>query len=885
MNKELDIFYFSSTHWDREWYQDFQGYRYRLVNMVNNLIKLFEADPDYRTFHFDGQTIVLEDYLEVSPENREKLQQLIGNRRILIGPWYVMPDEFLLSGESLIRNLMIGHKIASDWGVEPWKYGYVCDIFGHIAQMPQIFNGFDIKYTIASRGLTENAPTYFRWQSPNGSECLNFKLQPEAGYSTVKVGVYMNVDDPSVNNPDTERRIKNLVDSEIERSKLPIVVLMDGGDHTEASLNTTDYIKMIERLYPNARVHHIDLCEQGRLLEKYRGSLPVIKGELNHTAIKRHIHLHLITNTLSSYYTIKKENDECQNLLEKRMEPLLVMAKLGGIDLNRSFINIAYKSLIQNHPHDSICGCSVDRVHKDMEYRFSQVKEICKAVTDDYIVKDRRDYVYPDKNGEYILTLYNTLPFALDKTVTVDLGFHPEYPMQYSEPFDYENINSFKIYDCDDNEIPYQIVEIKRDRIERVFNAKCEQRDIHTVTFRASVPACGKAEYKIIPQETPVRYLEKMKSGFDYAENDFIRLSILQNGAIEITDKKTGRIYTNLCNLVDDGEIGDGWYHVNPVGDRSVFSGGNRCIIEKTEDGPSRCVFKTIRNIEVPKEMIETKAGRKRSKETVALKVIMYVGLSAENRYADIKMSYENLAKDHRLRLVIPTGVKGDTYFAGQAFYCCERKIGIDYTTQNWREIDPYEKATNGIFGKRDADGCGIGFVSSKGLHECAAYKDEDNTLCVTLSRSFSKTVMTNGETAGQLNKKLEYEFALIPLDKEVTYSALLKVQDTIACNVMTNFVPAAANEATPPVSYMSVDGENVAASMIKQAENQKDAIVVRLFNASDKESCGRVKLLYDIRKAELTNLNEEVISQIPFEKRSVTVSLKPWEIVTLMIS
>lgn len=119
-------------------------------------------------------------------------------------------------------------------------------------------------------------------------------------------------------------------------------------------------------------------------MEEYRDSPPVIAGELNKTAQELHSHLHLITNTLSSHYPVKKQNDECQSLLEKKIEPMLVMAELEGIKLNRGFLQRAYKYLIQNHPHDSICGCSIDQVHKDMEYRFDQVKEIGAALCNDF---------------------------------------------------------------------------------------------------------------------------------------------------------------------------------------------------------------------------------------------------------------------------------------------------------------------------------------------------------------------------------------------------------------------------------------------------------------------------------------------------------------------
>ena len=122
--KPTDIYLFSGTHWDREWYQNFQGFRSRLVEMVDDLIDYLEKAEDYETFHFDGQTIVLEDYKEIAPENEERLKKLIKDGKIKIGPWYVMPDEYLLSGESLIRNLMKGTRLSKKWGAEPWLFGY-----------------------------------------------------------------------------------------------------------------------------------------------------------------------------------------------------------------------------------------------------------------------------------------------------------------------------------------------------------------------------------------------------------------------------------------------------------------------------------------------------------------------------------------------------------------------------------------------------------------------------------------------------------------------------------------------------------------------------------------------------------------------------------------
>ncbi len=884
--KNLDIFYFSSTHWDREWYQDFQTYRYRLVKLVDNLLKLFDSDPDYETFHFDGQTIVLEDYTEICPEKKEKLRQLIKERRILIGPWYVMPDEFLLSGESLIRNLMKGHEIAKEWGTEAWKYGYVCDIFGHIAQMPQIFGGFDIKYSALGRGTDESSPYYFRWRAPDGSECINYTLDAEHGYGIFRYA-YRFEQDQSINNPKIVENIKTYVDNEIKRSNVPVVVLMDGLDHCEAGVHTSDYIKKIAELFPEANIHHIDLTKQGKLVEQYRDELSVVEGELNLTSQFGHSYLTLITNTLSSHYPLKQQNDRCQNLLEKVVEPTAVLAEFDGVDLNRSFVKTAYRHLIQNHPHDSICGCSIDQVHKDMVYRFDQVEEIADVFTGDYLNETfRKNQPVEEKAYNCMLTLQNFLPYDVDKTVTVDLHFKPDYFTRWREPFGFEDINSFKIIDNEGNEIPYQTISVKRNLKKHPYNYAAEIRyDLHTITFRAKMPALAKAEYKIVPNYNASRYLKKLTSGADYMENDYIRVDIQNNGALKLTDKKTGKIYANLCNLVDDGEIGDGWFHANPIDDEVISTAGGNCTISKIESGPDRCVFKVMRNLTVPAEMVESPHCKTRSKDTVTLKFESLIGLSSENRYADVKMSFDNIAKDHRIRMMLPTGITEDKYFVGQAFYCCEREVGLDYDKQQWREI-PYEKATNGIVGKRDKNGNGIAFVSAEGIHECASFDDNEGSLAVTLFRGFSTTYFTNGETLCQRNQPITHTFAIAAIDSDVNYNDILKIQDSLAVNVPCNLATVTADtEIKLYDSAVKVDGENIATSVIKLAESgNKNEIIVRLFNTCNETSIGSITLAKEIKKAELVNLNEEYISDVTTDGKKLEFALSPWKIATFKL-
>ena len=887
MYKDLDIFYFSSTHWDREWYQSYQGFRFRLAEMTDKLLDLFDANPEFKTFHFDGQTIVLEDYAEVRPEKVEKLKELIKQGKILVGPWYVMPDEFLVSGESLIKNLSLGNRLAKEWGAEPWKYGYVCDTFGHIAQMPQIFKGFDINYATVGRGTTESDPTYFKWQSPDGSEVSTFRLHPRDGYCTFLCDVYLDEKDYTFNNPEIIKRIKYTVDDEIKRvGDIPVVVLMDSGDHAEVCGYVTEYIKKIAEMYPGARVHHVDLRKMWELVEKY--DLPTVKGELCKTARTKVGYLHLITNTLSSYYNIKRENDQCQTIMEKWFEPIGVFADFENIDINKNYAELAYKTLIQNHPHDSICGCSLDRVHEDMQYRYAQIKEIYKAVEEKYTYSIRKaEY---DGNGDFahILTVVNPLPFEVNKTVTVDINFETNYPAQYAEPFGYENINCFKVFDKDDNEIPYQVVKIDRNSLVRYYKQLHDNYDVHTITLNVTVPACGRSEYKIVPWfgDAAVRYLNRLSSGQNYMENEFVKATILGNGSIEILDKKTGKIYSGLGNLVDDGEIGDGWYHANPVDDCSVSTICGSARVEKIENGPSRCVFRVTRKLEVPECLVIDNFGKRRSEKMVELTLVAKVGLSEEARYVDVEIDFENTAKDHRLRLMMPTGIKGDTYFSGQAFCCLNRKVGIDMSTQNYSEHDQYEKSTNGIVGKRDENGDGIAFVSAYGLHECAAFDDSEGTVAITMLRSFKNVFRTNGGVKCQLNIPLNYKFALVPVDETVKYSELLKLQDILSAGFDTTVSKVnAETKVDMPLSFIEVSGDDIVTSIIKRAQDGSGDIVIRVFNASAEKSTATIKVKDGVSKAQFVNLEEEFVADIVTDGKTVEFDVEPWKIITVKIT
>ncbi len=882
------IYYLASTHWDREWHKTFQGFRFVLVNRINEIIDVLEKDPSFKTFTLDGQTIVLDDYCEIEPDNKEKLMKLIKDGRIVVGPWYTMPDEFLVSGESLIRNLIIGHNLAKAYGGRAMKYGYICDIFGHIAQMPQIFKGFNINGALLGRGTNyHNCPAHFIWESPDGSRCITFKVPEELGYGTFWGDVYEPYE--SGKDPDKENIIKRAcayVDKEIKRSDVPYVVLMDGMDHARIHELAPWVASRLSEIY-GCPVVFDNMENLVKELSDYVDIMPVKKGELNETAKMPSNHNMLITNTLSSRYDLKKENDTCQALLEKWMLPMAAVGELTGFRVQKAYTDIAYRYLVKCHAHDSICGCSIDAVHKDMHYRFRQVKnignEVVKAVIS-HLVKDTSD---DESSDARLLTVFNPLPYPRHETITVTIDFNQDFRSKFKEMSGNEIKNGFKIIDEKGGEIPYNLVNISYNSFtERPGRFSRYEADLYTISFTADLSPMGMTQYLIMPYEKPIRYLDEMSTSDTSCENECIRLNINPDGTINILDKETGKEYKNLLSYIDNGEIGDGWLHITPVNDRAVSSSGSCCAIEKIDDGPASCTFRVTNYMKVPKKIIQGLHGNYRSDETVELRIASEITLSAANRWVDVRTIVNNTALDHRLRLKLPTGIDTNEYYVNQALYFTKRKTGFNRDTGDWKEPDLPEKSFESIVMKRDKDGDGLAFISEAGLHECAALDDKNGTILITLLRSFSKTVLTDGEHDGQLQQLLEYRYRLVPVKSSDNFADMIRIKDCLQAGIMAMSRRVQTTGLTlERTSAFSLTGDNVVLSLIKRPEDQEDgSVIVRVSNYSDSVSTASLRCMYPIEKAYVTNLLEENLTAAVFDADTLKIKLKPWEIKTYRI-
>ena len=374
------------THWDREWYQTFQQFRLKLVRLMDHLLALLEADPDFKYFMLDGQTIVLDDYLQIRPEREQEIRAHVQRGRILIGPWFVLPDEFLVSPEAIVRNLLQGDRTARAFGAK-MEVGYIPDPFGHIGQMPQILRGFGIQSASLWRGL-DDQPAEFWWQAPDGSKVFMAYL----------CSSYGNASGLSTSTPDKfVAEVSRLRDELLPRSATEdVVLLMHGSDHVVPPADTSTAIA-----YANAHLQgdvllHSTLpayvADLQAKIQALKLNLPTVNGEL-----RACMRSPLLPGVLSTRMWIKQRNRTCETLLEKWAEPFSTWAQLvvnekpagtarmvqpaPAIRDPAAVLHYAWRLLMENHPHDSICGCSIDQVHDEMRPRFDQVEQVGEEIT------------------------------------------------------------------------------------------------------------------------------------------------------------------------------------------------------------------------------------------------------------------------------------------------------------------------------------------------------------------------------------------------------------------------------------------------------------------------------------------------------------------------
>ncbi len=903
------VYVVSHTHWDREWYQAFQGFRTRLVYMIDELIETMERDPEYRHFNLDGQTIVLGDYLEIRPENEARLRALVQAGRIRIGPWYAMPDEFLVSGESLLRNLAKGVRIARSWGVEPLGCGYIPDIFGHNSQFPQILRGFGIDNAVFFRGFGDCPTAEVWWEGADGSRVLGLKLSEDRSYSDFFFAVRWPFSDRDFAYEPAEliRRTKEFLAYKRKRATTDITVALDGVDHVEVEQRLPWILKTLNESDLGVCFVHADLEQYIAAIKGKVGDLRVYKGEQRAPGDKG-VSNNVLANTLSSRVHLKQMNHDGETLLEKWAEPWGVFAMLEGRAYPKSFLAKAWEYLIQNHAHDSICGCSIDQVHQDMVGRFDQSRLIGEQMIKEQLAFLSNHIDAGGSDGQFLLTVFNASQDPVDGVFEVEVSLPAGTDAAVRLPL--RGCTSFKIYDHETNEVPYQVLEVERNRVQRHRWYRdipgTELVDRFRIAINGRVPSFGYTSYGIrtLPMEgpkhgeysaqrmsTPVRYPGTMAVDEHTWDNGRLRVQVQQNGTVAVTHHQTGRTHAGLLVFEDEADVGDAWTHASPVTNEVCSTFGAQADISVVFDGPLQTRIRIRSTMRVPQEI--EPGDVRRSAALAGLDITTDLDLRKNDPVLRCRTRVQNNVRDHRLRVLFPTGLRTDRFKTSTPFDLVERSVKApDYSQylEKFSGVVPH----NGVIALDDGH-AGLA-IYSRGLYEAAVRDNEHRTVAVTLLRSVRKVVGANDTDGGQVLGEQQFVYAIRPFAAEdAAAGSLFREHQQFAGGVRFAQRPLEevkwetpqrrARDLPRVKTYLHVDGPELIVSAVKEAEDRPGNCVVRLFNARSVPVKGTVAFDRALKSATLLDLNETVVADAPWSDRQVSVEAGPKQIVTLEVS
>ena len=601
------VFVVTHTHWDREWYTTFEVYRQRLSILLNQLVSIFNTEDRFEHFHLDGQTVVLEDFVE-NDGMKEEFFKLMRRGKIAVGPWYVLPDEFLISGESFIRNYLYSQEIAKRFGVPLSKVAYLPDMFGHNAYTPTILKGLGMEWAVVWRGVDDVKGTSFIWSSPTGESIDTVYLVH--GYSNA---AHWGWDEERFKSQlRSEAKMLNDIDSENEP------LLMNGTDHEIPRPDVGRILKEISN--EEMEFVHASLEEYVSQLKKPKERLI---GELR--SPKR---APILKGVLSARIWEKLMQYEAERLYLHYVEPLFATAKLNGIDLPLESLWYGWKLILQCHPHDSLCGCSVDEVHKNVQDRLTRAINHGKAVLVRTLLEVCGKPV--DKMG---ITLFNPAESAYDGVIELNVRL-PE--------------GEWRLVSQDGE--PIDCVLFPTEDVQQDLNMLI---DFYSHRSTIDVFKDQGRWYKCF-LKTPVEGLSFKRLSFVPGERQEVGtfesiFAVQQNGTLRV--KHGGKLLENLCYVEDVEDVGDEYNHSYACKEK-YDSKNCTAEIETLIDSSFLKRIEAHFSLEVPAQIAPDRKSR--SKQTASIPFRFVYTFHRDMKRVDVDVFFNNTAKDHRLSVVFP---------------------------------------------------------------------------------------------------------------------------------------------------------------------------------------------------------------------------------------
>ncbi len=890
------------THWDREWYLTKEEFGVKLVRLMDGLLDIVEKTPGYVSFMMDGQTIALEDYLRARPRNRERLKKAVSSGKIAVGPWYVLPDELLVSGESHIRNYLAGDAVVRQFGRKN-NIGYLPDSFGHPEQMPQILKGLGVGAIVFWRGTGKGVKkTEFRWASPNPAASVLAVHMPYGYGNSARLS-------PDIT--ETAPRLDQMIDALRMRSTTDAILLMNGSDHVLPQADIVDIIAAYNEAAPKDRriifstieAFLADLAEAGPALETLAGEFRSGDRDM------------VLSGTLSTRVYLKQRNIRAQRVMERCLEPLASIESLLSLPAGRrvgdflDYQNLVWKKILENHPHDSICGCSVDAVHDEMLTRFDCVDQLQATLVADVFADletslapvagpgpeaERSDAqllyfessqdrlpVYREFDVDFDATLVNRVNFARSMIEDFEPGIdHLDLPAgvtardQHGRDIPCALVTARKAYhmDLQDDTLP-EVHKVNRCRVALLLPPF--DYGLHVVRLR-------RAATDSAPPTAPTGAISNEFYSVDFDPAD---------AAFTIVDKETGRVHRGVgrvCDLSDSGdEYSHSWvenerpFSLDPARLRWRCSGRQGIYEEISVEG----------TLALPECVTLDRKGRSETlcECPVRLCARVYRGV----RRVDMGFEIDNKAKDHRLQVEIPSGSLLPTCSSSTAFAVTERPVTLP-VPEVWVEYPQNCHPTHGFIHAGGADH-GVS-VSAESTNEFESVDQDGQTVvrltllrCVGwLSRPDLYSRKGNGgwnlPTPGaQCSGLYRFEYSVIYHKGSFREAGAFGIVDRKQ-NAVDPFqlrktrgdVAVVQN----PAAFVSGMPAAVRLSALKFRE-KGGGLVFRIHSIAEAALSFRLDLPDAVASVNAVSLDERVLEPVAIEGRSIGIRIEPAEILS----
>lgn len=860
-NKKYFFHIISHTHWDREWYLPFETFRVELVELIDDIIEKIKKNKNL-IFHLDGYTLLLEDYFEIKPQNKSIIEKLIKNGNLITGPWYCMADEFLTSGEATIRNLLYGTRYAKSLGGCS-KVGYLLDQFGHIAQMPQILKGFEIDTAIFARGIQDGTAEH-NWEALNGDSVLGVQL----------THWYNNAQYLPEDKNEFDNKIQNIAKKQLKTLKSSHLILMNGCDHL---FSQPDISKALNNKYKNVFINqsNIDTALNQIYREVDLKKLPKRIGELRDDT-----DMFILASTLSSRAYLKLQNYKLQNQLEKILEPL---ASILTISKHQNYpfdiLKYCWKTLLKNHAHDSICGCSVDEVHSEMESRFTKVEQTLNQAKNNLISPlqcNKNNYL------TVVNTSQHTHSYPFEAEIKIPLGPISKDPGEFPKQTN-KQINSLELISHDNKKVDFIVLNsstIDEMALSRYDIPLLQKVQRFQVLINYKIP--GFSSHSLLIKESKTRK-EGKKIKFSSStsfENNFYKFNLNKNGTFNLYLKNKKHWFKNQLFFSLEDDAGDTYRFVQDKNSKSRFFNIKSTDLSSFRELKNKSIKKISWSISIKEENHLRTIFLLSSKNFPGANITTEITCYKNHEKIDFDTTIDNKNINKRLRIHFPTKLKNKSILCDTQFGVINRKRPSGF--KNYATVQPLHNFL--IHKNKDLNFLFFG----GGISEYEIFED-GHGFSITLVRSIDKLSVVPSHSyiqtpEAQCQRKINFNFSILAsgqdLPPEKPYFELSQKHNLQSFETAKEFSFTNLIKIQDPIQLSS----------FKRSEDKNNMLILRLYNPTNKAIKNiNISLNFPVKKLYKLNLNEKSIYGIKIKKTSSSteaqeLNINPFSIITIGI-